>query len=158
MSQTIFGSSWERKKSRQLNPYFRTMPLGFEWIERMIKRKLCLRMVRTDETVSIFNLNSFIVCLQRIEKYYLLIKKIILDIYLYYVKSKEIKEFNSSYEFIGRARLLNDQQWVYLTFDDPSEPSTANGKLIFYDALTNHTQEVASDIDSVSDLNTDFNN
>ena len=52
-------------------------------------------------------------------------------LYLYDVKSKEIKEFNSSYEFIGRARLLNDQQWVYLTFDDPSEPSTANGKLIF---------------------------
>lgn len=43
-------------------------------------------------------------------------------------------------------------------FDDPFEPSTADGKLIFYDALTNHTQEVVSDIDSVSDLNTNFNN
>ncbi|TQR30099.1 hypothetical protein C7Y47_16580 [Lysinibacillus sphaericus] len=124
------------------------------------KAEVMLKNLRTDETVSIFNLNSFTYSLSAKDGKILFTDK--KDhfgyLYLYDVKSKEIKEYNSSYEFIGRARLLNDQQWVYLTFDDPSEPSTADEKLIFYDALTNHTQEVVSDIDSVSDLNTDFNN
>ncbi|MFE3575147.1 hypothetical protein [Lysinibacillus sp. NPDC059133] len=126
------------------------------------KAEVMLKNLKTDETISIINSNSF-----TFRNMSLSAKdgKILFTdekdhfgyLYLYDVKSKEIKEFKSSYEFIDRARLLNDRQWVYLTFDDPSEPSTGDGKLIFYDASTNHTQEVVSDIDSVSDLNTDFN-
>lgn len=127
------------------------------------KAEVMLKNLKTDETISIINSNSF-----TFRNMSLSAKdgKILFTdekdhfgyLYLYDVKSKEIKEFKSSYEFIGWARLLNDQQWVYLTFDAPSEPSTGDGKLIFYDASTNHTQEVVSDIDSVSDLNIDFNN
>lgn len=127
------------------------------------KAEVMLKNLKTDETISIFNLNSF-----TFRNMSLSAKdgKILFTdekdhfgyLYLYDVKSKEIKEFKSSDEFIGWARLLNDQQWVYLTFDDPSERSTGNRKMIFYDTSTNHTQEVVSDINSVSDLNTDFNN
>ncbi|QPQ31869.1 hypothetical protein [Lysinibacillus sp. JNUCC 51] len=124
------------------------------------KAEVMLKNLKTDKTISIFNLNSF-----TFRNMSLSAKdgKILFTdeknhfgyIYLYDVKTKEIKEFKSSYEFIGWARLLNDQQWVYLTFD---EPSTGDDKLIFYDASTNHMQEVVSDIVSVSELNTDFNN
>ncbi|MEY9978641.1 hypothetical protein [Lysinibacillus sp. RC79] len=174
----------------QLNPYFMNLkkqeihPLTKEneenvfndfpvligdyaaWIKmdkKSEKAEVMLKNLKTDETISIFNLNSV-----TFRNMFLSAKdgKILFTdekdhfgyLYLYDVKSKEIKEFKSSFEFIGWARLLNDQQWVYLTFDDPSEPSTGDGKLIFYDASTNHTQEVVSDIDSVSELNTDFNN
>ncbi|WP_223553003.1 MULTISPECIES: hypothetical protein [Lysinibacillus] len=170
----------------QLNPYFMNLktqeihPLTKEneenvfndfpvligdyaaWIKmdrKSEKAEVMLKNLKTGETTSIFNLNSFTSLSAKDGKLLFTDKKDHFGyIYLYDVKSKEIKEFKSSYEFIGWTRLLNDQQWVYLTFDDPSEPSTGDGKLIFYDAATNHSQEVVSDIDSVSELNTDFNN
>ncbi|MGE7695045.1 hypothetical protein ACQKNC_13180 [Lysinibacillus sp. NPDC094177] len=127
------------------------------------KAEVMLKNLKTSETISIFNLNSF-----TFRNMSLSAKdgKILFTdekdhfgyLYLYDVKSKEIKEFKSSFEFIGWARLLNNQQWVYLTFDDPTKSSTGDGKLIFYDSSTNHTQEVVSDMLDVNNLLTDFNN
>ena len=136
------------------------------WIKKDRKSEnaeVMLKNLKTDETISIIKSNS--ITFRNMSLSAKDGKILFTDekdhfgyLYLYDVKSKEIKEFKSSYEFIGSARLLNDQQWVYLTFDEPSEPSTGDGKLIFYDASTNHTQEVVSNIDSVSELITDFNN
>lgn len=134
------------------------------WIKmdrKVEKAEVMLKNLKTDETISIFNLNTYMNTDLSAKDGKILFtdkKDQFGYLYLYDIKSKEIKEFKSSYEFIGSARLLSDQQWVYLTFDDPSEPPTGDGKLIFYDAATNHSQEVVSAIDSVSELNTDFNN
>lgn len=127
------------------------------------KAQVMLKNLKTDETISIYDLNSYTNRNMNLSakngKILFTDKKGYFGyLYLYDIKSKEIKEFKSSYEFIGSARLLSDQQWVYLTFDDPTKSSTGDGKLIFYDASTNHTQEVVSEVLIVNTLYTDFNN
>ncbi|MGE8000931.1 hypothetical protein ACQKOF_20100 [Lysinibacillus sp. NPDC093190] len=72
--------------------------------------------------------------------------------------SKEIEEIKTNYEYIGWASLLNSQQFIYLTFSDPSESSLDNQKLLFYNISNKHTQEVLSDVLTVNAHYTDFNN
>jgi len=127
------------------------------------KAQVLLKNLKTDETISIYDLNSYTYRNMNLSakdgKILFTDEKDYFGyLYLYDVKSKEIKEFKSSYEFIGSARLLSNQQWVYLTFDDPTKSSTGDGKLIFYDASTNHTQEVVSEVSIANNLYTDFNN
>lgn len=53
------------------------------------------------------------------------------------MKSKEIKEIKTDYELIGWASMLNDQQLIYLTFNDPSESKVDKRKLLFIIFLIN---------------------
>ncbi len=136
------------------------------WIksdQENIEAKIMLKNLKTDKTISIYNVNTYShrnMFLSTADGKILFSdeKDNLGYLYLYDVKSKELQEFKTSYEFIGRARLLNNHQWVYLTFDDPTKRATGKEKLIFYDESTNRTQEVVSDILSSSGLISDFNN
>ncbi|MEK5486422.1 MULTISPECIES: hypothetical protein [Lysinibacillus] len=136
------------------------------WISidsRTSKPKVMLKNLKTNETESIFDLNTY-----TFMNMFLSAKdgKILFTdkknnvgyLYLYDVKSKEIKEIKTDYELIGWASMLNDQQLIYLTFNDPSESKVDKRKLLFYNISNKHTQEVVSDVLNVNALYTDFNN
>lgn len=136
------------------------------WIQKDDKNdeaQIMLKNLKTDITISIYNVNTYSyrnMFLSTADGKILFSdeKDNLGYLYLYDVNSKELKEFKTSYEFIGRSRLLNNHQWVYLTFGDPSKLPTGKEKMIFYDESTNRTQVVVSDILSTSGLITDFNN
>lgn len=136
------------------------------WISmdrRTKKPKVMLKNLETKKTESIFDLNTF-----TFMNMFLSAKdgKILFTdeknnigyLYLYDVKSKEIEEIKTDYKYIGWARLLNSQQFIYLTFNDPSESTLDKQKLLFYNVSDKHTQEVVSDALNVNSLYTDFNN
>ncbi|AVK86158.1 hypothetical protein C3943_22970 [Lysinibacillus sp. B2A1] len=130
---------------------------------RTRKPKVMLKNLKTNETESIFDLNTY-----TFMNMFLSAKdgKILFSdkknnfgyLYLYDVKSKKIKEIKTDYEYIGWASLLNGQQYIYLTFNDPSEAALDEQKLIFYNVSKEHTQEIVSDVLNVNALYTDFNN
>ncbi|MGE7949474.1 hypothetical protein [Lysinibacillus sp. NPDC093688] len=136
------------------------------WIsmdQRTSKPKVMLKNLQTNETDSIFDLNTYTfmnMFLSAKEGKILFTdkKNNVGYLYLYDVKSKEIEEIKTNYEFIGWASLLNGQQFIYLTFNDPSEPIVDERKLLFYNVSNKHTQEVVSDVLNVNSLYTDFNN
>jgi len=129
---------------------------------RTSKPKVMLKNLKTNETESIFDLNThtFMNTFLSAKDGKILFtdeKNNVGYLYLYDVKSKEIEEIKTDYQFIGWASLLNGQQFIYLTFNDPSEPTVDEQKLLFYNVSNKHTQEVVSDV-NVNDLYTDFNN
>lgn len=132
-------------------------------VRRTNKPKVMLKNLKTNETDSIFDLNThtFMNTFLSAKDGKILFtdeKNNVGYLYLYDVESKEIEEIKTDYEFIGWASLLNDQQFIYLTFNDPSEPTVDEQKLLFYNVSNKHTQEVVSDILNVNSLYTDFNN
>ncbi|MEQ6353449.1 hypothetical protein ABNX05_02340 [Lysinibacillus sp. M3] len=136
------------------------------WISidlRTGKPKVMLKNLKTNETDSIFDLNTYTfmnMFLSAKEGKILFTdkKNNVGYLYLYDLKSKEIDEIKTDYEFIGWASLLNGQQFIYLTFNDPSEPIVDERKLLFYDVSNKQTQEVVSDVLIVNSIYTDFNN
>ncbi|MFE3576042.1 hypothetical protein [Lysinibacillus sp. NPDC059133] len=136
------------------------------WISmdlRTSKPKVMLKNLKTNETESIFDLNTYTfmnMFLSAKDGRILLTdkKNNVGYLYLYDVKNKEIEEIKTDYEFIGWASLLNGQQLIYLTFNDPSELIVDERKLLFYNVSSKHTQEVVSDALNVNSLYTDFNN
>ncbi|MFJ6207515.1 hypothetical protein [Lysinibacillus sp. NPDC092081] len=174
----------------QLNPYFMNLktkeiqPLTKEneenvfndfpvligdyaaWIKsdrKVEKAEVMLKNLKTNETESIFDLNTYTFMNMHLSSKD---GKILFSdkknnngyLYLYDVKSKEIEEIKTNYEYIGWASLLNGQQFIYLTFNDPSESSSDDQKLLFYNISNKHTQEVLSDVLTVNAHYTDFNN
>ena len=139
------------------------------WIqkeEQTGRSYILLKNLQTNETESIYELNTL--SYRNVDLSSLDGKILFTDekfnvgyVYLYDVKSKELKEMKTPYERIGGAELINDQQWVYLTYSNELYmgyplPDTYN--LIFYDATTNFTQEVLSDINSIWTLEKDPHN
>lgn len=122
------------------------------WIQKDVqkdKASIMVKNLQTNEIESIYDLNTYtfrnMLLSATDEKLLFTDEKNNLGyVYLYDVKSKKLKEIKSPYEQIGWARLINNQQWVYLTFE---EDSSDNQHLIFYDSLSNSTQEVLSNKD-----------
>ncbi len=127
------------------------------------KAEVLLKNLKTNETESIFDLNTYTFMNMHLSskdgKILFTDKKNNVGyLYLYDVESKKIEEIKTDYEFIGWASLLNEQQFIYLTFDNPSESSINDQKLLFYNLSTKRTQEVVSDVLTVNSYYTDFNN
>ncbi|GEK35395.1 hypothetical protein [Kurthia sibirica] len=133
------------------------------WIKKDIQKEkayIMLKNLQTNETKSIFDLTTFTfrnMSLSSTDG-----KLLFTDeknksgyLYLYDVKSKEMKETKSPYEQIGWAKLINEQQLVYLSF---ANDSSNNKKLIFYDFSSNNTQEALSNITLVYSLEKDTKN
>ncbi|MFJ8102125.1 hypothetical protein [Lysinibacillus sp. NPDC096212] len=136
------------------------------WIKsdrKVEKAEVMLKNLKTNDTESIFDLNTYTFMNMHLSskdgKILFTDKKNNYGyLYLYDVKSKEIEEIKTNYEFIGWASLLNGNQFIYLTFNDPSESSTDDQKLLFYNISNKHTQVVLSDVVTVNSHYTDFNN
>ena len=77
-------------------------------------------------------------------------------LYLYDVKTKQMKEIKTPYGHIGAAELINEHQWIYLSYG--KDPFTDDKELIFYDSSTNTSQVLLSNISNFWGITIDTEN